>query len=1192
MLNYCRFWKFGRAVALFLAVMLFLTFLPLTNKPVTGPGDSPETVLPDISSTSIGLAFSENLGQVKDSSILFYAPSGGAAFGQGSMTLLSKAQANGNGTRGSSIRLSFVGSEDAVPVGSAPTQWRSNYFLGNDRSSWITQGGNYHNVVYNELWNGIDLVYRMTDGGLKYDFLVAPGSDHGQIRIKATGHESLSVTDDGSLKIATGLGPGTEIIDSGLDVFYADEPSQKLRAGFILMDADTYGFSISGRDPARAIVIDPLIRSTYLGGAGTDRCLDIATDAEGNSYMVGITDSANFPTTLGVFETAYNGYTYDIFVAKLNPAGDSLLYSTYLGDEGEDRGLSIAVDGSGNAYITGHTNSNEFPTTAGAMDRTYNGDAFDAFVTKLGPAGDTLVYSTFLGGTRVDIARGIAIDASGYAYIVGDTWSYDFPITPDAVNRVFNGGETGANDAFVTKLSQSGSAVVYSTFIGHADYDYGNDIAVDSAGQAYIVGSTRSKNFPTSPGAFDRSHNGGYDVFVAKLTRTGTAYSYLTLLGGSSSDYGTSIALDAWGDAHITGYTQSTNFPTTANAFSTTHSGWVDAFVVKLTKYGGTLAYSTLVGGTEGDYGYGIAVDSAGRALVTGATSSSDFPVTALAHDPTYSGSGDAFVLKVSPGGDSLMHSTYLGSFGTDIGNSIAIDANGYTVIAGETTSTSFPSTYGALDATFNGVTDAFISVLDFLEPIARAGPDISIPEGAIAHLNGRDSIDNHRIVNYTWKFHDGTANVTLYNVTNSHLFMLPGIYDVTLSVLDFSGLVGTDIVLVNVLDTTLPVAEAGPDRDVNESTIVVLDGSASTDNVGIVNHTWTFAHGGRNVALYGPNRSFKFTVPGIYPVLLTVSDAAGNSDTDGLTVIVRDITRPLADAGRNRTVRRNSELALNGSASYDNVGIVNYTWTFNDGTGNVRKFGPTPFHTFTVEGVYLVTLTVWDAVGQSDSDTTQVTVLEIIPPVASAGPDISVDEMAVMRFDGSASTDNVGVALWAWSFNDGLNDVTLFGVSPEWIFTVPGVYEVTLDVSDAAGNTDTAVMRVTVIDVLDPVPMPGRNIVSAAGIEVAFDGSGSRDSSGIATHTWSFMYNGTETVLEGSVTSFVFWTPGIYTVTLTVTDTTGRSASSVVTVAVLQSGAEQESATDNLWIYAAASFLMLTVAVYVWSGKRRRVAP
>lgn len=1190
MLDSCRFWRFGRAAALLCAVMLSLTILPLAHHPVTGPADSSATILPGVPPAAIGLAFSENMGQIKDSSILYYASSGGAAFARGSMTLLSQAHENGS-SRGSSVRLSFVGSEGAVPVGSTPTQWRSNYFLGNDQSGWITQGANYRNLAYNGLWRGIDLVYRMTDEGMKYDYLVAAGSDHSQIKVKVTGHESLSI-DGGTLRIATGLGPGTDIIDSGLDVFYADEPSQKLRADFLLIDDDTYGFSIAGRDLSRAIVIDPLIRSTYLGGAGTDRCLDIATDAEGNSYMVGITDSANFPTTLGVFETVYNGYTYDIFVAKLNPAGDSLLYSTYLGHEGEDQGASIAVDASGNAYITGHTSSNEFPTTAGALDRTYNGDTYDAFVTKLAPAGDTLVYSTFLGGTRVDIARGIAVDASGYAYITGDTWSYDIPITPDAANRVFNGGETGANDAFVTKLSQSGSTVVYSTFIGHADYEYGNDIAVDSAGQAYVVGNTRSQNFPTSPGALDRSHNGGYDVFIAKLTRTGTAFSYLTLLGGSGSEYGASIAVDAWNDAYITGQTSSTDFPTTANAFSRTHSGWMDVFVAKLTKYGGTLAYSTLIGGSDGDYGYGIAVNDAGSAFVTGATLSSNFPVTALAHDSTYSGSGDAFVLKVSPAGDSLMHSTYLGSLGADIGNSIAVDANGYTVIAGETTSTSFPSTYGTLDATFNGVMDVFISALDLLEPVARAGPDASIPEGTVAHLNGRDSYDNHRIVNYTWRFNDGVGNVTVYNVTNSHLFMLPGVYNVTLTVLDYSGNTGIDLMVLKVMDITLPVAAAGPDQDVNEGTTVIFNGSASSDNVGIINHTWTFAYGGRDVVLSSAEPTFRFMIPGIYPITLAVSDAAGNSAMDNITVTVRDITDPVADAGRNRTVRKNTAIMLNGSASSDNVGITNYTWSFNDGTGNILRYGQMSSHTFTVEGIYTVTLTVRDAAGHVATDTMLATVLEFTPPVAAAGPDQTVDEMAAMRFDGSSSTDNVGVALWAWSFHDGLNNVTLFGHSPEWIFTIPGEYIVTLNVSDAAGNTDTDTMQVTVLDVLAPIPMPGKNIIAVPGQEITLDGSGSFDSTGIASHSWSFTYNGTLMTLDGPISSFVFWTPGTYAITLTVTDETGKTASAELTVAVLPPEAELESPANGFWmLMIISSSVILAIAAYLWLRKRGRDA-
>jgi PKD repeat protein len=1123
------------------------------------------------------------MGQVDNPGVLFYSSSGGAAFGRGSVTLHSRSQENGGTRLNSAVRISFPGSEDAMPQGVDPVPWRTNYFMGSDPAGWVSGADAYRGVMYEGLWDGIDLLYHAGQAGLKYDIVIHPGADPSLIRMQLEGHTSLSLAESGGLSIGTGLGPGSDIIDSGLDVFYLDDHSEKVRAEFVLIDDSTYSFALGPRDRSRAIVIDPMMFSTFLGGSGTDQCMDVATDAEGCTYVVGQTDSPDFPTTLGVFETDYFGYTYDIFVAKLAPGGDSLVYSTYLGDEGADHGTSIAVDSAGNAYITGYTSSDGFPTTPGAFDRDYGGDTYDGFLTKLGPGGDALAYSTFIGGTRVDMCYGVAVDSNGYAYVTGDTWSYDIPITYDAMNRVFNGGQTGANDGFVTKFSPLGDAVVYSTFIGHGDYDYCMDIAVDSSGCAHVVGYTRSAGFPTTPGALDRTHNGGFDVFVTKLTRSGSAYSYSTLLGGSSSDYGYSIALGRWGDAYITGCTASANFPVTDGAFSSSNSGWYDAFVAALNPYGGALLYSTYLGGAGGDYAYGITLDSMGHAQITGLTVSADFPTTADALDRTINGASDAFVAKLGQSGESLVYSTYLGGNGNETGRGIAIDSNLDTIIVGETTSYDFPTVPGSMDRYFNGMADAFISSIDLAPPKADAGPDQFVDEGSIAYFNGIRSRDNHAIINYTWKFHDGSTHVTRYNVTANHTFMIPGEYTIFLNVTDLSGNRGRGTMILTVRDTTLPVAAAGPDQSVDEGMTVLFNGSASSDNVGITNHTWHFVYGGAGTYLFGANASFRFRNPGTYLVALTVADAAGNTASDNLTVTVRDITSPIANAGPDSAIRMGSSFTFNGSASRDNVGIENYTWSFNDGLRNVALYGRMPQHTFNAVGSFAVELRVTDRAGHTASDTMTLTVLETVDPVADAGPDMTVDELAAARFDGSGSTDNVGVFRWAWSFFDGANNVTLLGVSPSWVFTVPGIYEVILNVSDAAGNWDTDRLTVTVLDVLDPTPATGPNKVALQGSTVDFNGYGSHDSSGISDHVWTFAYNGSQVTLDGPVQSFQFWTPGQYAVTLTVTDNAGRTASGEMVVTILQPEAlvPRES---QAWIAAlAAAALLLAAALYLW---------
>ena len=316
-----------------------------------------------------------------------------------------------------------------------------------------------------------------------------------------------------------------------------------------------------------------LVYASFLGGTSGDDGYAITVDGSGAAYVTGETASSNFPTTAGAFDATYNGGT-DAFVAKFDTAGSGLAYSTFLGGGGSDYGHAIAVDGSGAAYVAGETASSNFPATAGAFDTTHNG-GIDAFVTKLNAAGSTLVYSTFLGGIGWDYNSAIAVDWGGAAYIAGETTSSNFPTTSGAFDTTYNGG----SDAFVTKLNAAGSALVYSTFLGGSDRDEGHAITVDGAGAAYITGGTESSNFPTTPGAFDTTHNGGIDAFVVKLDTAGSRLVYATFLGGSDWDEGRTLAIDGGGAAYVTGLTCSYDFPITTGAFDTTLNGY-DAFVL------------------------------------------------------------------------------------------------------------------------------------------------------------------------------------------------------------------------------------------------------------------------------------------------------------------------------------------------------------------------------------------------------------------------------------------------------------------------------------------------------------------------------------------------------------------------------------------------------------------------------------
>ncbi len=385
----------------------------------------------------------------------------------------------------------------------------------------------------------------------------------------------------------------------------------------------------------------------------------------------------------------------------------ALSYSTFLGGNGMDAVTSIAVDGSGNAYLAGWTSSTNFPTL-NAIQAKQKGSV-NAFVAKLGPGGNSLIYCTYLGGQADDRAFGIAIDSSGDAYVTGWTSSTAFPVVAPAQSTL-----AGTRDAFVAKLNPAGNSLTYSTFLGGSSNDSGTGIAVDSSGNAYVVGYTSSSNFPTL-NAYQTSNAGAENAFVAKLNSSGSLI-YSTYLGGSGSDVAAAVAVDSAGDAYITGGTTSTNFPT-ASPVQSASGGNQDAFITKLNPSGNALVYSTYLGGSGGasgspEQGTAIAVDGTGAAYVAGVTNSTNFPVTSGVLQPTYDGGSDAFVAKLAPAGTSLVYATYLGGSGFDYATGIAVDSLGNATVTGYTGSSDFWS-LRAVQAGNNGAYDAFLTKLN-----------------------------------------------------------------------------------------------------------------------------------------------------------------------------------------------------------------------------------------------------------------------------------------------------------------------------------------------------------------------------------------------------------------------------------------------------------------------------------------------
>jgi len=378
---------------------------------------------------------------------------------------------------------------------------------------------------------------------------------------------------------------------------------------------------------------------------------------------------------------------------------DPLLASTYLGGSDWDEALALALDGDGNVYVAGWTYSSDFPTTAGAYDASYNGYGYeDVFVSKLSSDLSTLLASTYLGGGSYDKVYALALDGQGNVYVAGYTHSSGFPTTDGAYDTSHN----AYDDAFVSKLSSDLSTLLASTYLGGGSYDGALALALDGQGSVYVAGWTSSSDFPTTAGAYDTSHNGYYDVFVSKLSSDLSDLLASTFLGEGDDDYARALALDGQGNVYVAGYTHSSGFPTTDGAYDTSHNGYYDVFVSKLSSDLSTLLASTFLGGGNWDEAYALALDGDGNVYVAGYTESSDFPTTDGAYDTRLDGDGDAFVSKLSSDLSTLLASTYLGGGSYDKVYALALYGVGNVYVAGWTYSFDFPTSAGAYDTSHN----------------------------------------------------------------------------------------------------------------------------------------------------------------------------------------------------------------------------------------------------------------------------------------------------------------------------------------------------------------------------------------------------------------------------------------------------------------------------------------------------------
>ncbi|HET7215009.1 MAG TPA: SBBP repeat-containing protein [Terriglobia bacterium] len=677
------------------------------------PGATAREVL---SLSRLPLGFEENQGQVNRQVRYLARGQGFAVFMTQDDAVLQfgKSRQDASTANADFVRLKLLGASLHARISAADRlPGYTSYFVGNDPAQWHTKIPSFARLRYHEIYPGIDLSYYGRQGQLENDFMLAPGSDPKLIRLGLEGARSLHLNAAGDLVLTVN---GKSVYLRRPRAYQGKGASRReVAARYVLRAGSQVGFALGSYNHHQELVIDPVLTySTYLGGSGGDAGYGIAVGPAGNTYVTGTTASINFPTTTG--NQASLGGGGDVFVAKLNSTGTALIYSVFLGGGNLDKATSLAVDSSGNAYLAGYTDSTDFPATSGAFQVNNSGNT-DAFLAKLNVTG-SLVYATYLGGSSIDYGRGVAVDASGDAFVTGSTQSTDFPtmnplqvgldggsdaflaefdptgasllystylggggadealaVALDGSGNPYIAGYTfssdfptqnafqstlsGSSDAFVTELNPGTSSLVFSTYLGGSGTESAQSIAIDSVGSIYVAGETTSTSFPVATGAFQSNNAGQGDAFVTKLAPGGTQLVYSTYLGGSGLDQANAIAVDSSGEALITGFTQSSDFPQVdalqkvlgiSGAGSCGSNPCADAFVTKLGP-SGNVVYSTYLGGSAIELGLAVATDTSGAAYLTGSTNSTNFPVIAGAPQSSYAGtnsSTNVFVAKVS----------------------------------------------------------------------------------------------------------------------------------------------------------------------------------------------------------------------------------------------------------------------------------------------------------------------------------------------------------------------------------------------------------------------------------------------------------------------------------------------------------------------------------------------------------------
>jgi len=745
-------------------VFVIFTVLFLGNKIIYDTNDSIQNITDETKSNIVSslnrfdLGFTKNSG-IKNENVYFFIENQFLLLGFKESSLIymfPETQEDGSIIT-TPVTMSLIGSNMVIPMGVGETISKNSYFIGSDPNSWSSKENLVTKIIYKDIYDDIDLVYELQDGNLKYEFHVNPGADYNQIKVHWDGPITLSNDKEG-IEIVVRTKRGINMVDTSPVNFQSLDRKKPIDGEMKLIDEATYKFDISDYDPTKILIIDPymiLEFSTYFNANSNDAGMDIEIGPEGNIYVGGRLQSSDFPTTPDSYDPTWGG-SYDIFVMKLTPDGQTILFSTYIGGSSSDYGGELAIDKFGDVYVTGYTYSSNFPMVNPIND-TYSGGTYqDLVVFKLSSDGKNLLYSTYVLGSRSDTGTSIVVDNAGAAYVVGYTFSIDFPTTYGAFNTSSD-GSTSVPDIVAFKIKPGGGELLFSTYISGNEGDYVSDIILDRFNNMLIAGATYSTNFPmVNPINHEPKNTTEAEGYLLKLSASGGELLSSSLIGGNKSDSISKLALDDSNILYLSGTTSSKDFPL-VDAFN---ASWIpvgtDLFLMKISEDLDEILYSSIIGGNKSDVIGGMGIDDEGKFYISGSTYSEDFPVVNpfQATGDKNEGFYDIYVFILDPLRNELTFSTYItGSDHHDSCYGAFLDKDRNFYLTGYSESSDFPM------ANPHNNTQQFTSELIVVKLAFYTEPT------APQMLTGYITIDNKAFLNWIKPSYEGKPAFNRYNI-------------------------------------------------------------------------------------------------------------------------------------------------------------------------------------------------------------------------------------------------------------------------------------------------------------------------------------------------------------------------------------------------------------------------------------------